>query len=995
MRKSVFYCVSMLVLVALLFSTAPVGQVSAASATITGDITGLPRDFGGVHVWADPIGGGDPYCDTKANWDGDSYPYTITGCDDSRDYKVGVDGNGVTFNTVNVTSFSGGNATAPDITPVTRQITGIVYKPNGDVWPGFNLKYRLNDGSDLAVTTNGTTGVYSIPSVNDATTVEIFPNDSGYDGYWFDPGNQRWNAQLGGDQSQNIRATGNRNTHGNINALSTACKAGVTVTASGTGLATRTNVTDVNGHYDLNNLDPAAGYVITPSKTGCVFNPVSQTIDVSQGDSRQDVNFDVPNLSICGKVKTTLAYDTSLAYYLFASYQVTGGNTYTGGVNWAGQDYCINSIPPNNGGTLSISRVGGAAAFGYSATGASLAIPAMTSNLERNFTLTPSRTISGTLTGQNSVPIAKDSKVDFGYGLMWTQPSTGTAYTLTAQPKLYYLEPKEPGIMSVSPLRFLANLTAAPSVANANFTLNLNTYGLYGCLRTVNNEKPVMAANSMRLKANPGAGTASYSATFYDGTQNCDYNQLYYEIINVPHGVSGNVEADSHLLRNSANVDPITGWLGGWNFDLWGNRAITGKIYVANPDVQRQGDDWHTLNLRDAATNEYIEADRDYQWNSWEFTFPNLERKAYTVTFEKDKIPDGFDVQPIPLSKIVTANLATADYDIPAAVGFVLVHKPIDPASADGGGFFTAGDTFQIINWGKPEENGNDRINGYEVQVLPATTAFTATTPIYQRVFDWYPGFDHENPSIRLEGLTAGVFYHYRVRAVYQRDNGSWMSIAPVPTSPLSTDLLQGAAGNIAFTWTAPSGAPAGARYVVQYSTVSTFASGSILLPATTGLTTSTTTAPAVKTVFYWRVKMQDASSKDISDWSPTQMFYNRFDAPTLGSPSLIEETFQNNNQHTVKFCATDANTALPSSAYYMVEYRPHSGSAWSGTVDDNNTFFFTRTSNCANARRMLLDKMSPSGDYDYRISIVIGNSSSDYVLITNPVVSPDTFTVP
>ena len=293
------------------------------------------------------------------------------------------------------------------------------------------------------------------------------------------------------------------------------------------------------------------------------------------------------------RLKSTLGSGTnftSLAYYLIATYTTSDGVSYSNSVNWTDGGYWI-QVPPNIGGTLSISRIGGPAAFGYQTAGASKTGITLTDQwLEEDFTLTPNRTISGTIKDPNGVPIQKNATVDFGYWLEWTQAnSPTTTYSIQAQPKLYYLSPVENGILSSNPVRFLANLTSATSVTNANFIINLQTHLLDGCLHSYDNDYLVLPAGSVRVRPAAGYGSTLYpvslSTTGLDvyGNPRCGPRDTYYSV-NLPQGLAGTMEADNHTVQGHVTIDGIN-WDKGDDYTLPGNRSITGRIYAPNQNI--------------------------------------------------------------------------------------------------------------------------------------------------------------------------------------------------------------------------------------------------------------------------------------------------------------------------------------------------------------------------------------------------------------------------
>lgn len=860
MNKWQWKVFSMTTILALALALCPPAAVNAASGdgTITGQIAmAQPENNPGAkfNVDAYPVGGGDGNCSSNGpvTYDTDHYNYTLTGCDSEKDYTVVAQGSGYTFNSVTVlsTDFVSFTAPAPDITPVERVFSGTVTKPNGDPWVGFVLHYKLNAVGELdpmLTATTNSSGIYTIPDVTDASLL-YFPRID-MDGYDFGGGEWWYKPPLQNDITDaNFTSRGTRNINGRIESMNSnqGCVAGVTITVSATGALTQTALTSGDSGFHLNNLEPLNTYVVTPTRPGCVFKPASQTIDITNGDLNHEIVFQVPNTGVWGNVKTNLGEDVSLAYYLIATYTTSEGVSYSNSVNWADGSYWI-QVPPNIGGTLTISRIGGPAAFGYQTAGATHTGITLTDTWsEQNFTLVPSRTISGTIKDQNGVPVQKNATVDFGYWLHWTQPNTPvTTYSIKAQPKLYYLSPVENGIASSSPLRFLANLTTAPAVTNANFTLNLKTYLLDGCLRRDNNDSMVLPAGSVRFRP-----AALYGATLYpasltaDDMQNCGLNNVYYGV-RLPKGMVGALEADNHTVRAST-IDGMTSDMR-LDFSVFGNRAITGRIYSPNLNLDKVNNDFGgngILVLRDAATNDLIQTNGDME-RSFEFSLPMLESKVYTLSINPDRIPDGYDANPFPMSPIVTANLVAGDVDIPAASGFVLVHKPIDPASATGGGYFQADGTEQTVSWAWPPMNDNDKkqLKGFDVQVGTATTSFTDTSPA--------PVFYQPNggPTYEFTGLIDGVLYRWRARVVFETDKGPWMETAPRPTAPANNAgymFLNPTAGPVTFIWNevAPENYSGLAlKYVVQYSSAPNFVSGTTMtLDAVVGGTSKQTPA--------------------------------------------------------------------------------------------------------------------------------------------------------
>jgi hypothetical protein len=131
---------------------------------------------------------------------------------------------------------------------------------------------------------------------------------------------------------------------------------------------------------------------------------------------------------------------------------------------------------------------------------------------------------------------------------------------------------------------------------------------------------------------------------------------------------------------------------------------------------------------------------------------------------------------------------------------------------------------------------------------------------------------------------------------------------------------------------------------------------------------------------YYWRVKVQNSATLavDVSGWSPTQVFFNRYQPLILGSPAYQRDTFDGWNPEPIHFFAGLSTTpatqaallaALPANAYYQVELSND------GFTADSHLFTFTKTANIGTASaRQLLNGLS--GAYAWRIRIVNGNDN-------------------
>jgi subtilisin family serine protease len=178
--------------------------------------------------------------------------------------------------TVSVTSSS---VQVKNITANVYTISGKVLTAWGRAVPGVTMTLG-GDGSALAMTDGN--GKYVFPTLGNGTYT-VMPSKTGYA---FTPASRTITlngADKGGKQFTAI-------THaitGSVRTPSGAPMAGVTVSLSGD--LVKTKQTDINGRFRFGNL-PDGNYVVTPTKEGKIFDPVSRDVAIS-GENVMRQNF--------------------------------------------------------------------------------------------------------------------------------------------------------------------------------------------------------------------------------------------------------------------------------------------------------------------------------------------------------------------------------------------------------------------------------------------------------------------------------------------------------------------------------------------------------------------------------------------------------------------------------------------------------------------------------------------------------------------------------
>ena len=207
--------------------------------------------------------------------------YSFTGLA-SGSYTVTPSKSGYTFTPANqIVTLNGANQTAVNFTAqavASWSITGSISPIAG----GANATVSLS-GQSIATTVTDASGNYSFTGLSNGSYT-VTPSNAGYT---FNPASQP--VTLNGASQSGINFTAQAAATYTISgAISpSASGSGVTITLS--GASSGTTATDSNGNYSFTQLVNGT-YQITPSRSGFVFTPASQSVTLS-GSSMSGVNF--------------------------------------------------------------------------------------------------------------------------------------------------------------------------------------------------------------------------------------------------------------------------------------------------------------------------------------------------------------------------------------------------------------------------------------------------------------------------------------------------------------------------------------------------------------------------------------------------------------------------------------------------------------------------------------------------------------------------------
>jgi hypothetical protein len=929
-------------------------------------------------------------------------------------------------------------------------ITGHLGKPNGDDWAGLKLPYTYKDSlgetHDEVADETSDKGIFYF-EVPRGSHVNLIPDRNFLDGYDLSNtfGEQDvWQNFPGVDAG----GSGRRSADGYISGPG-PCKANVKITFHQAGAATRETTSDGEGSFNVNNLDPV-NYIVTPYKAGCgttytlggdvdksVYIPADQEVNVT-GEDQHSMRFDIPRYKVFGRVHLAQPNDTeSVSPGLIATYAISGdtsGALYQASINWVDGWFSIDNVPANLGGILYVTRTGGAAAFGYVPTpssgvgsvpdplglgGVRIAVPSVMRDAYSEVVLNGARTITGSIAGQNGVPVIKDSRVMFGSGLSWLQSwapgqtGNGSAFTIpNAQPKLYYIAPVENGIRSVTPARALVNLTAAASAAAGTFSLTLQDSWLSGCIWTDNGEYPILsnftgATAPIRLKA--AAGTVPYYYAVYNAqNSDCGPGPGYY-IWPLPYGISGTLEINNHTSRTSTTVEPqIFDRNNNYFLNLYGDRTISGKLLAAaSPYINfDDGDSRQIISIynRNAAGGyDKFDSTREYDSQIKEFKFFTLERNVHVIEYNQGNPLRGFYLRrypgstgwlkPDPASPLPPILPSDPDYykrlvdvtsgDVDLGTLYQAYHIDIDSSSMATDPGIKPDRQHITFSWTIPEFNSSNQIQGFQFQLAKNSDPWPA---------------DSDNEWVQLtakEGETQkylrGTYWinsdlKWRVRPQYRNDYGSWVQAPDLlkldgvslvyPDPAYNLDFVSGTTYSIKVDHF--NGAHHYRyQFADNYGFTGDLVSGTILdtgpgVITKDGINLSSTFDPGQ--ILYYRVWAENSSDEAVSYWSWIMEIGYQFSAPNSAVAAVSSMTSAN----PVAFTISDSNASLPDDAHYQVNFVL---SAASYPTESGLTAANTWLSATPPPNGVLWNQAKgtiPAGTYKWRVRLVVGSTFAD-----------------
>jgi hypothetical protein len=292
-------------------------------------------------------------------------------------------------------------------------------------------------GSTTATVTTAAGGAFSFPGlVNGTYTVAVSEA-----GFVYTPASQ--SVTING-ANRNLTITSAAQTYSITGTLTGAGASGATITLSGTKAATTTSST--SGTYTLSTL-PAGTYTVTPSKSGYVFTPASQSVTITTANVT--ANFSSTQVfTISGTISGTGGNGATVTLTGASSATVTASSTGT------------YSFPNLKAGSYTVTPT----KAGFTFTPANRAVTITTANLVENFSsAVQTFAISGTITGAggNGATVRLS-----GAATATATASTSGAYTFSAiTAGSYTVTPSKSGF-AYTPVAQALTVTTSNLVAN-------------------------------------------------------------------------------------------------------------------------------------------------------------------------------------------------------------------------------------------------------------------------------------------------------------------------------------------------------------------------------------------------------------------------------------------------------------------------------------------------------------------------------------------------
>jgi Domain of unknown function (DUF4082)/Bacterial Ig domain len=454
--------------------TVPAFTASAQTYTITGTISGTGGNGATVSL------SGASTATTTANASG---AYTFTGVANGS-YTVTPSKAGFVFTPASqAVTVSGANATANFSSAVqTFTITGTISGTGGN---GATVSLS---GASTATTTANASGVYTFTGVANGSYT-VTPSKTGF---VFTPVSQAVTVN-GANATANFTSAQAFTISGTI---SGAGGSGATVTL--TGATTATVTANASGVYSFSVAN--GSYTVTPTKTGFIFTPASQSVTVS--GANKTANFS-------STATFTISGTISGAGGSGATVTLTGASTATTTANASG----VYSFTVTNGSyTVTPTKTG----FVY--TPASQAVTVSGANKTANFTSAQTFTITGTISGPGGsgatvkLTGAATATVTANTSGVYTFTGvTNGSYTVTATKTAFIFTPASQAVTVNG-----ANATANFSSVAQTFTISGTISGGGGSGATVKLTGAATAtvtANASGVYTFTGVTAGSYTVT--------------------------------------------------------------------------------------------------------------------------------------------------------------------------------------------------------------------------------------------------------------------------------------------------------------------------------------------------------------------------------------------------------------------------------------------------------------------------------------------------
>ncbi len=551
-------------------------------------------------------------------------------------------------------------------------------------------------GASNATTTADASGKYSFSGlVNGAYAVT--PNKTGFS---FIPTSANVNVSGASTTGVNFTASVTPQTW-SVSGVITPTAAGSGATIALTGTASANTTADSSGNFTFTGLSNGA-YTVTPSKTGFVFSPSSQPVNVN-GANLSGINFTgaAQTWSILGTI-------SPLAGGSGATVTLAGTTTASVTADSAG-NYVLSGL---SDGTYTVTP----SKSGYTFTPANQTVIVSGANFAGvNFTDQPAQTgsvrlvqanVNGNESSASSISASFSSNNTAGNFLIVTGTAARPAGTISISDTAGNLYLPAIGPVTDSAQDVTGYIWYVPSCKGGSNTVTL-TPSSARALEIHISEWAGLASNlaTDQVSSMTGTGTAASSTskvTTSDGELIFGYTFLL-NTASVGSGFTGmslvNGDLDEYQVQNTAGpiAATFTQTSGTWFALMATFRPASGSVFgpwSISGTVSPSSGAGTTLTLSGAASST-VTADA-----SGNYSFPALQTGAYTVTPSKT----GFSFSPTSQSPIVSgANVTAVNFTANAQAGSI--SGTISPSSAAIGATITLGGAGNAST--SPDGSGN------------------------------------------------------------------------------------------------------------------------------------------------------------------------------------------------------------------------------------------------------------------------------------------------